>query len=78
MLAGARAYFPAQQLHAPTPPEVSLGLPGARSGESRADRAEERFSMPKGQEKPQKTLNKPKLTIKEKKQKKKDKAATKG
>ena len=34
--------------------------------------------MPKGQEKPQKTLNKPKLSIKEKKQKKKDKAAAKG
>jgi hypothetical protein len=32
--------------------------------------------MPKGQEK-QKTNNKPKLTAKEKKQKKKDKAATK-
>jgi len=33
--------------------------------------------MAKGQEKPAHT-NKPKLTVKEKKQKKKDKAATKG
>jgi len=33
--------------------------------------------MPKGQEKA-KTTNKPKLSVKEKKQKKKEKAATKG
>jgi hypothetical protein len=34
------------------------------------------FAMPKGQEK-QKTTNKPKLTVKEKKAKKKEKAASK-
>jgi hypothetical protein len=56
-----------------------LALHACRCHSSHAKRMrEERSSMPKGQEKPQKTLNKPKLSIKEKKQKKKEKAASKG
>jgi hypothetical protein len=48
--------------------------PATMTGSESQDVAQERSTMPKGQEKP-KTLNKPKLSIKEKKQKKKDKAA---
>ena len=46
-------------------------------GRTHLPSAREKTLMPKGQEKP-KTINKPKLSVKEKKEKKKAKAAAKG
>lgn len=76
VIANVDATF-AQHLQIDDPPALCLRLPGIHRRIETVARAQERFSMPKGQEKP-KTVNKPKLSIKEKKQKKKDKAATKG